>query len=317
LPEGLTTVAILDAGAEFDGTEDSDRAVKWSTIAADMMEQMVRDSATKFGSGLSVAKRRDTQKVLAEQDLKMAGLVEGGAAAQAAKLLDVQALITSKLNVRVEVKKSKKTSFDITHIAAAAGYHWGSGSAGVGAREADQISRNMTVQCKFSMVDAGSGDAYFEYAPKPFRKFDQKTPGPVFGRSSGEADLDPVDMYIGELVEKGTREFVSMFVPCEATYAYHLESGSNDASADGVAAMRAENYDIAMQHFKSALAEHPDDHRSVFCMAVVSEMTGDWESALKYYRQACGMRDVDEEDMAGYLDAKDRVAAHKDRIRKQ
>jgi hypothetical protein len=29
------------------------------------------------------------------------------------------------------------------------------------------------------------------------------------------------------------------------------------------------------------------------------------------------MRDVDEEDMAGYLDAKDRVAAHKDRIRKQ
>jgi hypothetical protein len=317
LPEGLTAVAILDAGTEVDGSEDDDRAKKWATIAADMMEQMVLESASKFGTGLSVAKRRDTTKVLAEQDMKAAGLVDAGTAAKAAKMLDVQALIASKLNIRVEVKTSKKTSFDLTHIAAAAGRHWGAGSASIGAREADAITRNMTVQCKFSMLDAATGDSYFEYAPKPFRKHDKKTPGPVFGRSAGEADLDAVDKYIGELVQQGVREFISMFVPCEVDYTYHLESSHNESSASGVAAMRADDYETAMQHFQAAAAEDPEDHESVFCMGVTSELIGDRDAALKYYRRVCGMRGIDnEETMPRYLAAKNRVAAHKDRIRK-
>jgi hypothetical protein len=40
------------------------------------------------------------------------------------------------------------------------------------------------------------------------------------------------------------------------------------------------------------------------------------DEALKYYRQACGMPGLDEEDQAMYLAAKTRVADHKDRIRK-
>ena len=317
LPGGLNTVAVLDAGTEIDGSEDDDRSKKWATIAADMMEQMIHESASRFGTGLSVAKRRETTKVLAEQDMKAAGLVDAGTATRAAKLLDVQALISSKLNIRVETKKSKKSTFDITSIAAVAGRGWGGGGGTISAREADQISRNMTVQCKFSMIDAATGDAYFEYAPKPFRKHDKKTPSPVFGRSSGEGDLDPVDMYIGELVEEGVREFVSMFVPCEVEYAYELESSRNESSAAGVAALRADDYETAMDHFKAALAEDPEDHRSVFCMGVACELMGDWETALKHYRRASGMLGVDEDEMAKYLAAKNRMAAHKDRIRKE
>jgi hypothetical protein len=224
LPAGLKTVAIVCA-AEIVGDEDADRANKWSTIAADMMEQMIQESANKAGRSLTVAKRRDTAKVLAEQDLKAAGLVDAGPAARAAKLLDVQALITSKLNIRVEVKKSKKTTFDITDIAGGGGHGWGAGAASITPREADEISRNMTLQCKFSMIDAATSEALFEYAPRPFRKMDQKKPGVLFGRSRGEADLDPVDMYIGELVERGVRDFVSMFLPTEIETAYTLESG--------------------------------------------------------------------------------------------
>lgn len=315
LPAGLSTVAVLDAGTEIDGSEDDDRSKKWATIAADMIEEMILESASKFGSGLSVAKRRETTKVLAEQDMKAAGLVDPGTAARAAKMLNVQALISSKLNIRVETKKSKKTTFDLTHIAAVAGRGWGGGSAGIGAREADQISRNITVQCKFSMLDAATGDSYFEYAPKPFRKHDQKTPGVIFGRSAGEGDLDPVDMYIGELVEEGVREFVSMFVPCEVEYTYLLESARTEMSAAGIAALRADDYETAMTHFKNAVAEDPGDHRSVFGMGITSELMGDWDAALKYYRRVSGMLGIDRDDMTKYLAAKNRVAAHKDRIR--
>lgn len=315
LPEGLTTVAVLDAGTKIDGSEDDDRSKKWSKIAADEMETLITEAAKKHGSPLTIAKRRETTKIMAEQDMKAAGLVDAGTAAQTGKLLDVQALITSELNIRVEVKEGKKSTFDITHIAAAAGRGFGAGSGSMGAREADEISRAMMLQCKFAMVDAATSDAYFDYTSS-FRKHDHKSPGAMFGRSASEASLDSVDMAIGDLVMQGVREFVSTFVPCEVAYAYHLESSKNEASAAGVAALRADDYETAMTHFEAAMAEDPEDHRSAFCMGVISELTGDWDAALKQYRRVCGMRGVDEDQMAMYINAKNRVDAHKDRIRK-
>jgi hypothetical protein len=318
LPEGLTTLAILDAGVETKegDSEDKDRSVKWATIAADMMEKMVQDSAGKFGSGLTVAKRRDTTKVMAERDMKMAGLVDGGAAAQAAKLLDVQGIIASKLNIRVEVKEGKTRTVSAASVAAWAGHHWGGGSGSVETEEVSNISRNMTVQCSFSLMDAGTGEAIVQYSPKPFRKFDSDKPGPVFGSSKTEADLDSVDGIIGELVEQGTREFVSMFVPCEVDYAYELKSSSSEESGRGVRALRMDDYENAMQFFKAALAKDPEDHRTAFAMGVTCELMKNWDDALKYYRQAAGMPGLDEEEQAMYLAAKSRVTDHKDRIRK-
>ncbi len=317
LPEGLKTLAILDAGVETKAgdTEDKDRSVKWATIAADMMEKMIQDSASKFNSGLVVAKRRDTTKIMAEKDMKMAGLVEGGQAAQAAKMLDVQAIIASKLNIRVEVKEGKKRTVSAASVAAWAGYHWGGGSGSVDTEESSTISRNMTVQCSFSLMDATTGEAIFQYSPKPFRKYDSQAPGPVFGSSKTEADLDSVDAMIGELVEQGTREFVSMFVPCEVDYTYELTSGASEESARGIRSLRMDDHENAMQFFKAALAKDPEDHRTAFAMGVTCEMMKDWDGALKHYRQAAGMPGLGEQEQAMYLAAKNRVAEHKDRIR--
>ena len=39
LPEGLSTLAILDAGVDVDGSEDDDRAKKWAKMSADLMER--------------------------------------------------------------------------------------------------------------------------------------------------------------------------------------------------------------------------------------------------------------------------------------
>jgi len=70
-----------------------------------------------------------------------------------------------------------------------------------------------------------------------------------------------------------------------------------------------------MKHFKAARAEDPKDHCSAFAMGVTSELLGDHSGALKHYRQAAGMPDVDDEKLAMYLSAKDRVASHQGRIR--
>ncbi len=315
LPEGLTTVAVIDSEVKTDGTEDTDRVQKWSKISADMIEQMIDEAAKKHGSPLKVAKRRETSKIMAEQDMVAAGLVSGEKASAAAKLLNVQALITSDLNIRTEVKTSKKTSYHLSNLYGYGGWHWGGGGASTDSKELDAIARNITLQPKYAMVDL-AGQSILDYAPKPFRKMDSKKPSGFYGSSSGEADLDPVDHYIGDLVEQGTREFVSMFVPCEVEYAYELKSSHNKDCAAGVRALRADDYESAMQFFKSALANEPTDHQAAFCLGVTSELTGDWESALKYYRQAAAMPDLDDEDMRMYVAAKDRVKDHKDRIRK-
>ena len=49
-------------------------------------------------------------------------------------------------------------------------------------------------------------------------------------------------------------------------------------------------------------------------MGVTCELLGDFEKALGYYRQAASMEDVDEEELAVYLAAKNRLTAHMGRI---
>jgi hypothetical protein len=246
----------------------------------------------------------------------MAGLVDGGAAAQAAKLLDVQGIIASKLNIRVEVKEGKARTVSAASVAAWAGHGWGGGAGSVDTEEVATVSRNMTVQCSFTLMDATTGEAIVQFSPKPFRKFDNKKPGPVFGSSKTEADLDSVDGIIGELVEQGTREFVSTFVPCQVDNTYELKSGKSEESGKGIRSLRMDDFENAMSFFKAAVAKDPEDHRSVFAMGVTCELMKNWDDALKYYRQAAGMPGLDDEDQAMYLAAKNRVTDHKDRIRK-
>lgn len=311
LPDGLRTVAVLDSGTEIQGGAEEEREKKWAEIAADGIEQLLQDSATDLGSALTIAKRRDTRKVLAEKDMKAAGLVEGNAAVEAGKLLDVQALITSKLNIQIDTRKSKRKTLGMSNIASMA---LGRGSGG-SPQEVEGVSRNLIVQCRFGMVDAATGQAIFDYE-NSYRKLDEKEPGPFFGRSAGEGDLDSVDLYIGELVNSGIREFVSSFVPTKVSYTYVVESAKSEESAAGVAAMRSDDLDSAKAHLEAAIAENPEDSRSTFALGIVSELKGDWDAALKYYQQACGMRGVDKELMDMYVSAKNRVAKHKDRIRK-
>jgi tetratricopeptide (TPR) repeat protein len=313
MPEGLKSVAVLDAGVEVaEGDPDAERSKKWAKIAADTIEGLLNEAAREHGVDLAVQNRRQTQQVMQEKDLKMAGLVSGGEAAQAAQLLEVQAIITTQLNMSVEKHEGTKTTFDITNIYAGG---WGGGGS-ITPREAKSISRNLTVQCKFNMIDAANGQAVIEYAPKPFRKTDTEEPSPIYGSDKTEADLDPMDKYIGELVEKGVREFVSTFVPCTVEYTYDLESGSGEGSVDGILALRAEDYERAVARFKTATQDDPKDHESCFAMGVAYEKMGNYDEAEASYKRAVSLPGLDDEEVALYKGAMERVQTHKARIRK-
>jgi hypothetical protein len=361
LPEGLKAVAVINSGVETRGAKEDKRERKWSTMAADMIEAMLADGSTRFQSGLKVAQRRQTQAILKEQDLKLAGLVEGDAAAKAGKLLDVQGLIVSRITINIDVEKGTKSTLDwgslMGNMASGASRsnppprpapsvrvyrdprdprgqrvlryqrYYGpqyvapppqaapiGPPGGLQTKEVEEVSRHITVQCSFSLIDAVTGGAIVQYSPPPIQKHDSSSPDFLFGGMMKPEQLDPVDHFIGELVERATQEFVSTIVPTEVEYAYTVV-GKGSAGEKGVRLLRAEDYAGAMEQFLAECRKKPDEHETLFALGVASELLGDHAEALEYYRQAAA-GDADKEELAMYVSAKKRLSEHLPRIMK-
>ncbi len=401
LPAGLKAVAVIDSGVATKGVQQDEREQKWSVMAADMIEAMLQAGTGMGASQISVAKRDQTQAVLAEHDLALAGLVEGTDATRAAKLLAVQGLITSRITINIEEQRGRKSTVDWMQImggvagdmlggrnepppppgrvgvvparpvrpgtvtprgapparteirrlpdgrqvrvtrqpagtpggrvvpqyrrAPSTAYvtrptphptprsGGGFGSVTMATKEVEEIRRHLTIQCSFSMIDAVTGQALLQYSPPPIQKTDQRSPDFLFGSLVKEGELDPVDHFIGELVEQATREFVSMIVPVQIQQTYEIV-GRHSAGEAAVRALRADDYETAMRQFEANLAKEPDEHENVFAMGVVCELIGQPDRALEQYRRALSMEDVDEEELAVYQQAKQRLSAHLGRI---
>jgi len=384
LPEGLRAVAVIDSGVVAPDLKRDEREAKWSIMAADMIEAMLQAGSAMTSSPILVAKRSETQAVLREHDLALAGMVAGDQAARAGKLLAVQGLITSRIVVQIDEQRGTRSTLDWMSLMGGAinetlsprpdprpaparppvvqrrpppeirrtpdgrtytvqrgpartavppSYRGipaqvyvprrhrvpqrersaAGGGLVIKTRDVEEISRHLTVQCSFTLIDAGTGQAIIQYSPPPFRKVDRRSPDFFFGSLLGEKDLDPVDHFIGELVEQATREFVSMIVPVEVSVAYELVA-RHDPAEQALRALRADDYAGAMGGFERELQEEPGEHETLFALGVVNELMGRPSQALEYYRKALAAEDVDDDELAIYAAAKDRLTAHLGRI---
>lgn len=368
LPDGLKAVAVIDSGVETRGAKEDEREKKWAKIAADMIESMLADGSMRFDSGLKVAQRQHTQAILKEQDLKLAGMVEGAAAAQAGKLLDVQGLIVSRITINLDIEKGTKSTLDWGSVMGSMANGLGgadrpppqprarvmtrsrsadprvarsqrgrraqriqryrSGPAyapqpappvssgpplGLQTKEVEEINRHITVQCSFSLIDAVTSQAIVQYSPPPIQKDDSSSPDFLFGGMMKSDELDPIDHFIGELVERSTQEFVSMIVPTEVEFAYDIV-GRGSAGEKAVRLVRADDFAAAMEQFDAAVKKDPDEHESLFAMGVTSELLSDFPRALDLYRKASAADDVDKEELKTYVSAKKRLTEHLPRI---
>ena len=99
-------------------------------------------------------------------------------------------------------------------------------------------------------------------------------------------------------------------VPVTYEFQLDIESSKTERCATGVKMIRGEDYEGAIESFKGALAEDPEDHRAAFNLGVVYEMTGKYDDALKMYKKACILKNEPE-----YMEARDRVKKYKDRAK--
>ena len=290
LPPGLTQVAILPA--ELGPATDA----KWSDMTSDLLGGLVEQSREKYGTQLRIADRVETKKVFAESDLAASGLTQGGGGAPA-QLLGAQAFIVSKINIKSQEKKTKKTV-----ISGISGYGWSHGGGGSAqTAEREKINQSITAQAKFQLVDAKTGESWTLHEDN-VQSNEETNPGMFMGLG-GNSDLSTEDEIAGVLIERVAREFMAKLMPIEVTHVVEVKSSGHKASAKGVSYLRADMYAEALSSFKRALAEDPEDHRTLFAAGVACETLGDFEQALKYYKRACVVDDDEE-----YQDAKNRVS---------
>lgn len=339
-PDYVKTVAVIDVGVESDEERRDSRERKWQQIAADMIESMVQSGSNETGGdpavgALRVVDRRSTRQILAEKDMQLVGIVEGDSAAAAGKLLAVDALIMSRVKISIDYRRTRTTKVDWGGILGGGGsgpprqyrspYHRGPnnpyrarpipvrGGPEMPRKTIEEISRDLTVQCSFTLVDARTGEALVRHTPPVFQKRDKSKPQFMFGGRMDAADLDPVDHFIGELVERASREFVSLIAPVRATYIYPVEIRGKDAEP-AIRMMRADDYDGAIRVLERAYEKKQKETDLLFAIGLIHEMMGDRSRALEIYRLCVSARKIDEDKLEVYISAKDRLSAHVDRI---
>ncbi|MFH0983546.1 MAG: tetratricopeptide repeat protein [Planctomycetota bacterium] len=304
LPPGMNSVAVLDAKVN----EVTD--TKWSEMAANYVQHLIQEANDKYGAQVQVADRKHTSSVMKEQDMAAAGMVESPKAGAVAKQLGVQGLIMTEINVKVETHKGKGRTVSAMDMFGGGGHGWGAGGGGVQTTEAETVSRNITVQTDFKLVDAAN-QKNWDTQTRTYRESDKTKVSPFFGSSKTEAALTPRDEIIGAAVETGAREFVSKLVPCAVRYEVEVTSSGQENCVRGVKLLRGDMYAEALSEFKAALVAKPEDDRAAFAAGVCCEAMGNFEQALSYYKQAMVSKDREE-----YQDAKKRISENIERIRK-
>src|ERR1043166_4273900 len=243
LPPNIHSLAFLDAGVEItDGGNEADRSQRWSVITAQMIEAMLLDASQLGPTGPKVMRRDATTRILQEKGLHLEGIVEGPPAERAGKLLSVDGLIMSRIVVHIDTHRQEKDVVDWRGILASVnvevahnhdvhfhsydGYPYHEHGTHVGVhvglpvRTISEIRSSLTVQCSFALVDAATGRILAQSAPPPYHTTDAAEPNFIFSRHIDQADLDPVDHFIGELVEHAAGDFVGMLVPTRVSVTY-------------------------------------------------------------------------------------------------
>lgn len=300
LPPGLNSVSIVDS--KVNTVTDH----KWSELAANMIQAKIQASNERFGTSLKVADRKHLSEGLAEQDLASAGVTRTRSASRGGQVMEIQGIIESEINVKVEKHRGRGTT--IAGLSGWGGGKWGGGD--IRTREVETVSRNMVVQTTFKLIDTVNNRNWITYSPKPYRQSDRTKTFFLFGSASTEADLTPRDEIIAAAVEKGVAEFVSQIVPCEFVEEVVVEASFNKNCVQGVKLLRAEEFEEAASRFKAAMADDINDHKAVYAAGVASEVTGDYKQALRFYRRAYGIRAEHR-----YGEARDRLKKHVNRIR--
>ena len=303
LPDGMKTIAIEPPvlGPNTDA--------KWSDVCVRTLQHLVNEARNRYGADVVLVDRIDTQATFDEADLRAAGMsTETGTTG--GKLLAVQGKIFPTINVMVEKSIGRASTVSGLDLSGFNGRRLRGGRIDIQTREVETVTRTMTVQMDFKLVDTANNRDWEHYSPKPYVATDRTKASPLFGSSQTESELTPRDQIIAELVERGAKAFIGKLLPCRINVSADVVASGHPGCVEGVKLLRAEMYEEALTHLRRAVAADRDDHRAAFAAGMASEASGKYDDALRYYRQACAGR-----NSRTYTEARNRMKRYGSRIR--
>lgn len=299
LVEEYMKIAVYEAETKGSGEYDQE---KWKGMAADLIRHHLQNAGDELNMPIEIVDREHMGIASAESDMAAAGITEGGDKESA--FADATAIITTKLNVKIDKQKGKGTSMD---AAALVGTVWG-GGGGVSTREVDEEARTITVQCQFQMkANDGSNQIIHNYSGDWEMHSEQLESGFFFGSAQTEQDMTPRDKVIGGIVKKQLQKFTAKFLPSTTKAEVQVESSNDENCIAGVEALVVSDWQTALTNFKKALAVDRQDDLALFGAGVACEKLGQFSEALKYYKQARSYEDGEPKYAAAIARVSDRA----------
>ena len=285
LPDRYMRIAVYNADVVSDEGSDTFDEKKWRQMAADFVQSELERAAEQHNVPIKLVDREHMKASLGEKDMAAAGLTDSGDAMAAATMAGANAVLTSKMVVKIDKQSTTKYK--------SGGSFRGLPLGGGGAETRE--SRNITVTCQFQLKDAGTNEIIYSHSGKPRRHYQGGgRSNPFWSSSKTEVDMEPRDEVIAQILEAELHVFMSKFVPVTFSDTSVVAPSGNENSKAGTRALVAEDWETALQNFKAALAEKPADHASLFGAGVACEKLGQLEEARKYYKQALSYEEEEE-----------------------
>ncbi len=282
-------IAIRAVKTQVEGTGAGDGGndeAKWGEMTADILEHYFQEAAEKHSVPLRVVDRQHLKETMEEKDLAAAGITDTGDAVASSQLKGATAILTSKVTVKIDKQKGKGRTMSAASLFGGGGHGWGGGGGSMQTEEVEKESRNISVQCQFQLKDPATNDILIAYTSLPSQEHERNKTSFLFGSSKTEADMNPRDQVIGEMVSAHVNRFLGKFLPVETETEVVVKAGKSDESKAGVRSINAEDFEAALGHFKAAIAEQDSDHHSYFGAGVCCEKLNRYDEARKYYKQA-------------------------------
>lgn len=284
LSEQYMQMAVMNAQMEGDtGEYDQD---KWSRMTADMIQYYLEQAAEKHNIPIKLVDREHLKATMGEKDLASAGVTDNGDQMGSAQVKGAKAILTSKVTIKIDKQVGKKRTIDAMSVIGGGWSHGGFGGGAVDTEQVDEEARNITVQSQFQLKDSATNDVVISANSMPTQEFTKTKASPFFGSSKTEADMTPRDQVIGGMIEHQAQEFLAKFVPMEIKSTVEVKGSSNEKSIAGVRCLVTDDYESGLANFKQAIADNPDDHKSLFGAGVCCEKLNRLDDARKYYKLA-------------------------------
>ncbi len=271
--KGIKKIAILD----FSGPENS------GTLASSMLTSELLNS--KF---FQIFERSKVDQILKEHELAMTGVIDESTARQVGQLLGVDGLIFGDIvtyrvepdevgrekvqkkvgtgKYRVVTKNNKKVREEITKTVLV---------------DQEYKIRRGTAAVTFRMVNVETGELLASNA-----KSESFNSGKIV---NGRGDLKARDAILNDLMSEMVKEFAHQIAPHLVQEKHQLEDGKGMVKV-GVQYAKNGLWDEALDAFKAAVKQTPQDPKAHYNLGLAFQVVGDFDSAEKEFQKAIALK---------------------------